>query len=214
MTSPKIHKALEGYFKKSIRNVTKAPPRQKYDSIIEFEDGTSYKIQNKKIIGLGGRGDSFDRRHISDTFNNRFIRKYFTKLSLCRPSPRKTSMTCGQKKDFIKLCNDNPKDIKQYLLKTFIGKKNNKNDYWCIMKTNKEFSKVDLFIIDSVHFHTFLEDSISIDIKLKENGTCLHISPNIALQRKGGTNTDRAPNDIQAKLKITQNILDLCTRIL
>ena len=214
MTNPEIKKALEVYFDKSIREIRPAPSRHKYDSVIDFEDGTSIRIQNKKIIGLGGRGDSFDRRHISHTFKNRFIKKYFTKLALIRPSSRKTSMSPEQKKDFIRLCNTNLKDIKQYLHKTLIGNGDNKNDYWVIMKTDKEFVKMELFIIDTITLYTFLEKSISINIKLKENGTCLHISPNISLQRKGGTHTDHAPNHIQAKLKITQNILDLCAHIL
>lgn len=48
----------------------------------------------------------------------------------------------------------------------------------------------------------------------KEIGTCLHLSPNISLQRKGGTNTDKSPNHIQGKIKITQEILNLCNKLL
>ena len=61
---------------------------------------------------------------------------------------------------------------------------------------------------------TFLEKSIHIDIKLKKNGTCLHISKYVYLQRKGGGNTDHAPNQIQAKLKVTECLLDMCDQIL
>jgi hypothetical protein len=60
----------------------------------------------------------------------------------------------------------------------------------------------------------FLKDTIKIDIKLKKNGTCLHLSPHIALQRKGGSGTDHSPNHIQAKLKCTKEMIALCEKIL
>ena len=212
-TSPIIKTYLEKYFKKSIKNIEKAPHGEKSDNIINFEDESKCNIQNKKILNLGGRGDSFDRRHIANTFNNRFIRKSLTLLTLSRPTKRSTYMTEAQKKDFVLLCNNNLEDIKQYIKKTLIGEKN-KNDYWCIMKTDKKFLKIDLYIINSETFYKFIEKSISINIILKNNGTCLHLSKYIALQRKGGGNTDRAPNHIQAKLKITQDLLDIFERIL
>ena len=102
-------------------------------------------------------------------------------------------MTEAQKKDFVLLCNNNLQDIKQYIKKTLVGEKN-KNDYWCIMKTDKKFSTINLYIIKTETFYNFIEKSISISIKLKSNGTCLHLSEYIALQRKGGGNTDHAPN--------------------
>jgi len=212
-TNDDIKNALETYFKKTILKIIKAPHGFKYDNIIIFDDNTSINIQNKKIISTGGRGDSFDRRHIKNTFNNLFIKKYLTLLTLIRPGKRQTNMTNEQKTDFIKLCNNNLEDMKQYLKKTLIGEIN-KNDYWCIMHTDKNFSKTNLYIIESDKFYKFIEQSINIDIKFKKNGTCLHISPYISLQRKGGGSTDHSPNHIQAKLKITQNILNNFNHIL
>jgi hypothetical protein len=209
-TDVNIINSLENYYKKSIKEIIKAPHGEKYDNIIIFEDGSNYNIQNKKILNLGGRGDSFDRRHIKNTFNNQFIRKYLTLLTLNRPTKRSTYMTESQKKDFVLLCNNNLQDIKQYIKKTLVGK----NDYWCIMKTDKKFSTINLYIIKTETFYNFIEESISISIKLKNNGTCLHLSEYIALQRKGGGNTDHAPNHIQAKLKITKSLLDMCDQIL
>ena len=72
--------------------------KEKYDTIITFNDNTKLKIQNKKIENLGGRGDSFDRMHIKNTFENQFIRKYLTYLSLIRKSKTETFMTNDQKK--------------------------------------------------------------------------------------------------------------------
>jgi hypothetical protein len=82
------------------------------------------------------------------------------------------------------------------------------------MKTDKNFKDINLYMLSSLKLYDFICDSINIDIKFKINGTCLHICPYISLQRKGGGNTDHSPNHIQAKLKITNNILKLCDKIL
>lgn len=212
-TDCNIKLALEIYFGKKIIAFSKIHG-EKYDTTIQFEDNTCSNIQIKKIEKLDGRGDSFDRRHIKDTFQNQFIRKYLTLLTIIRPSKRKTIMTNEQKKDFIKLCNNNIQDIQQYLQKTLLGIENNKNDYWCIMKTDNNFIKKELYIISSYELYNFIQNNIKIDIKLKTNGTCLYLSPYIILQRKGGGKTDHSPNHIQAKFKINQIILNLCEKIL
>jgi hypothetical protein len=205
--------ALENYFGKRIVSLNKVHGK-KYDTQIYFEDGSCVNVQNKKIENLGGRGDSFDRRHIKDTFVNPNIRRYLTLLTLMRKTKTETLMNEHQKLDFIKLCNNNLDDIKQYIKKTLIGEESEMNDYWCIMKTNKEFTMKELFVISSVHMIDFIEQTINIDIKLKKNGTCLHLSPYIALQRKGGGETDHSPNHIQAKFKFTKEVLELCNKIL
>jgi hypothetical protein len=188
--------------------------KEKYDTIITFNDNTKLKIQNNKIENLGGRGDSFDRRYIKNTFENQFIRKYLTYLSLIRKSKTETFMTNDQKEDFINLCNNNLIDIKNYIKKTLLGENVKENNHWCIMKTDKNFNKIEIYVLSSLKLYEFISSSIKIDIKMKKNGTCLHLSPNISLQRKGGGNTDNYPNHIQAKLKITQEILNLCDKIL
>lgn len=205
---------LEKYFGKKIVSLNKIHGK-KYDTKIYFEDGNSINIQNKKIENLGGRGDSFDRRHIKNTFNNQYIRKYLTFLTLIRKNKNETLMNEEQKIDFMKLCNNNLDDITQYIKKTLIGEEETEmNNYWCIMKTNKTFTNMELYIISSNKLFEFIKQTIKIEIKLKKNGTCLHLSPYIALQRKGGGNTDNSPNHIQAKFKITQEIINLCYKLL
>ena len=99
-TDTLIKSALEKYFEKNIISLNKIHGK-KYDTKIYFEDGNFINIQNKKIENLGGRGDSFDRRHIKDTFINPNIRKYLTLLTLIRKSKTETLMTECQKLDFI-----------------------------------------------------------------------------------------------------------------
>jgi hypothetical protein len=212
-TDAAIKTALETYFGKPIISLNKIHGK-KYDTTICFEDNTTVNIQNKKIESLGGRGDSFDRRHIKDTFTNQFIRKYLTLLTLIRKTKTETWMTEDQKRDFIKLCNRHLPDIHEYLKKTILGEGTEVNHYWCIMKTDKTFTNKEIYMVSSETLIGFLKDTIKIDIKLKKNGTCLHLSPYIALQRKGGSETDHSPNHIQAKLKCTKEMIALCEKIL
>lgn len=211
-TDESIKTALEIYFGKKIVSLNSVHGK-KYDTQIVFHDRSKTNIQNKKIERLGGRGDSFDRRHIRDTFQNQFIRKYLTLLTLYRNTKTSTTMSLEQKRDFIQLCNQHLDDIRQYISKTLIGQGDDANHYWCIMKTNKTFSKKEIYIISSDVLANFIDTTIQIDIKMKSNGTCLHLSPYIALQRKGGGNTDHSPNHIQAKFKITEEIIKRCDQI-
>jgi hypothetical protein len=212
-TDETIQTALETYFGKKIVSLNKVHGK-KYDTQLIFQDGSKVNIQNKKIERLGGRGDSFDRRHIRDTFQNQFIRKYLTLLTLYRNTKTSTTMSVEQKRDFIQLCNHHLDDVRQYISKTLIGPEHDANQYWCIMKTNKTFSKKEIYMISSDTLTNFIDQTIHIDIKMKTNGTCLHLSPYIALQRKGGGNTDHSPNHIQAKFKITEEIIKRCDRII
>jgi hypothetical protein len=43
--------------------------------------------------------------------------------------------------------------------------------------------------------------------------TCVHLSPNIYLQRKGGGKTDHSPDDIQMKFRFTKAVEKLYTPI-
>ena len=207
-----LREKLEIYFKKKIQKIDKFH-RKKYDTIITFNDNTELRIQNKKIEDINSRGDSFDRRDIKNTFDNQFIRKYLVHLCLFRPSSRKTNMDRETKKYFIKLCNSNINDIKDFIKKTLIGNEDDRNDYFCIMHTNKIFDNIELYCISSHKLLEYIYKTLKIDISLKDNGTCLHLSPNLYLQRKGGGKTDHSPNDIQSKIKIDDKILNLCDKL-
>jgi hypothetical protein len=209
--------AYTNYFQNHLQKTTVdmcVITKEKYDIRNKFSDGTENGTQLKKVEELGGQGHSFNRGHVSETFDNPHMRRYLVHLSIIRKGKRQTYMTPDQKKDFIALCNRNLEDIKQYLKKTIVGEEGKENQYWSIMKTDREFNNIELYMIETKKFYEYLENRIKIDISLKQNGTCLHLSPDIYLQRKGGEKTDKSPNDIQAKLKIDQNMLNLFQRIL
>lgn len=49
----------------------------------------------------------------------------------------------------------------------------------------------------------------NIHVSVKE--TCVHIGKNIYFQRRGGDKTDKSPNDIQTKFKLTPEIKNIST---
>ena len=210
-TSENIKQKLQLYFQKQIQSIVPANSIRKYDSIINFEDGTKIKIQNKKIKNYHGFGNSFDRRHVCNTFNNQFLRKYLVLLTLVRTTPTRTKMTSNQKKDFKKLCDNNFNDIKQYVRSALIGEGEHSNEYFVIMKTDN-FSNIKIFIIKSEKLFDIITKPMNTYISLRTNGTCLHIGRYMSIQRKG-SKRDRSPNDIQAKLRFKKQLIKRCTKL-
>lgn len=208
-----IRKNLEIYFKKNILQIDKIHGK-KYDTIIQFEDNTRACVQNKKFEHFGGRGDSFDRRAIHKTFDNVIMQENLKLLTCSRPTKTTTSMIESDKISFMKLCEENIGDIRSFITKTLIGEESEKNEYWCFMKTDNLFTDIQLYMVSSEKLLQFIFDSLKIHISTRPNGTCLHLSPYIALQRKGGNTTDHSPDDIQCKLKMTTEMIDICERIL
>ena len=41
------------------------------------------------------------------------------------------------------------------------------------MKTDKNFNKMEIYVLSSLKLYEFICGSIKIDIKMKKNGTCL-----------------------------------------
>jgi hypothetical protein len=208
INNEEIKKKLEMIFKLRIKNILEAPHGKKYDAIIIFIDNTKKNIQIKKYNNLNGRGNSFDRRDINNLFNDKKINNLVNKLIII------CDIHDNEKEDLNQLCNNNKIIIIDYLEKILIGKNENKNDYWCIIKTsdkNNEIQKIEnLHILSSKDLFNYIKNSINCIAKK----TCLHLTNNIYLQKKGNKkNEGKRENDIQAKFKITQEILNLCDKI-
>jgi hypothetical protein len=204
----KVKESLEAFLKNKIKEIKKSKHGKKHDNIIVLEDESEIKIQNKKIVNENGRGNSFNRGKI-DEINHDEIIKNLKKLSYSRPTKTTTSMENEEKKEFIELCNNN-KDI----LKNYITNCLGENNYWCFMKSNDNFDNIELYIISHKELINYLLKNIKISIPLKKTGTCLRLSDNIYLQRKGGGKTDKNPDDLQSKLIIDKNLLSICKKIL
>jgi hypothetical protein len=68
---------------------------------------------------------------------------------------------------------------------------------------------MEIFMISTEKLFDYLKKNIAIRVC----NTCLHLSKNIYLQRKGGGSKDKAPDDIQAKFSINQDIINLCDKV-
>ena len=209
ITDVAIKNALERYFGITVHSITKAPPRLKYDTVIELEDGMSYKIQNKKIVHTGGRGDSFDRRALEKTFVTPAIRDLIKKLSLDK------QILETERSQLATLLNMHIQDdIRQYLRKTLIESSDGQMvDYIVVMLIDQIGDVMTVKNMYILQMSLFLRQIIS-DINIKIARTCVHLTPYIYLQRKGGGKTDHSPDDIQAKLSLTDELLSTFHRII
>ena len=175
---------LENYFKKSIKDF-KCVTRKKYDILITFEDGSFTTIQNKD--GGGGRGWSVDRRNIEKYNDIQFIVLLNTvclKNGIEKPEIIKSIATNAIHKCLL------GEDPPQYFTHTISDKKTGAIISISICEKNT--------LIDFITNEQY-------DMAQPKR-TCVHLSPSIYLQRKGGGKTDSHPDDIQMKLKLTNGI--------
>jgi len=168
------------FFKKKIVKCEKTKAKKKSDHRLTFEDGSSTTIQLKSGTG-GGQGWSFDRRKLMNMPTTESVKELINTVCLLRSGERKTV----------------PND-KALIRRLFLGE--------------EELTKPQHFV------HVILEDgkitSVSactapmfIETLVKNayescnpKRTCVHLTPHIYLQRKGGGTADHSPDDIQAKL--------------
>ena len=187
---PNVRLTLEDYFKKTIK-VFKCVSGKKYDIKITFDDDSIVTIQNKN--GGGGRGWSVDRRNVSkydDKVFNTLLNTVCLKTGEEKPSVSKVIAIDAIKKCLLGEVED---DFPQYFTHTVSDK---------ITKEIKSIS-----ICKASALIDFLSDGSYVNAIPKR--TCVHLSPNIYLQRKGGGKTDSRPNDIQMKLKLTDKLKEI-----
>jgi hypothetical protein len=169
------------YFGKPIKRIEQIKGRFKSDNIIIFEDGTEVNCQVKNGTG-GGRGWSFDRRNINDLPTSSDTKTQLKAVCLREGGNRADTPLDAE---LIKrlLLGDRCDKIPQYFIHTtIVGNK--------IVKIS--ICSMPLFV------SSILKESYE---KCLSKRTCVHLTPRIYLQRKGGGSKDHSPNDIQAKLK-------------
>ncbi len=179
--------ALETYFKKTIKDF-KCVIRKKYDIVTTFEDGSTTTIQNKD--GGGGRGWSVDRRNVAKYNDEPFIVLLNTvclKTGHEKPQISKTIVTDAIVKCLLGETDD---DRPQYFTHTVSN------------KITKEITSIG--ICETSSLFEFVSNGLYENAVPKK--TCVHLSPNIYLQRKGGGKTDSRPDDIQMKFRLTTGL--------
>ena len=183
-----IKQSLELYFNSSIKCLTRIHGK-KYDIIIEFENGTKTKIQNKDGDGKG-RGWSVDRRKV-ESFKDEQLIKLLKTLCL-KQGTEKPVISNNISKNVINMCmlgvieEEYPK-------------------YFTHTKSNKITGNIiSMSICNTDTLITFIHKELYNVMETKR--TCVHLSPNCYLQRKGGGKKDFNPDNIQMKFKFTEEI--------
>lgn len=170
------------YFNKKIVKCKKITGNKKSDILITFDDDSQATIQVKNGNG-GGRGWSFDRRSVNDLPTTNHSIKELTQIVCLKQD--------GERKETV---NDTEM-IKRLLLG---DDERTKPEYF--IHTNVKNGKIESLSVCTVAL--FIEKILEeVYEKCNSKKTCVHLSPLIYLQRKGGGKADHSPNDIQAKLR-------------
>lgn len=207
--------SLEVYFQKPIKTITKMdcrPHPKKSDIKIEFDDGTSCSAQVKNTATstaavaattsskMNGRGFSIDRRDV-DKICAESSELTETLMAVCLGDKTK------ERKTVVKSVGE------QVLFQNILGiEESTKPDYFIKTSSLRETSQIiRLDICPRDVFTGKLVDTLYETAVSKK--TCVHLSPNIYLQRKGGTKGEKRPNQIQTKMRITPDVDSVFTNI-
>ena len=195
-TQENIKKSFELYFNLPIKCLTHIKNRKKSDLKIEFENGTEITIQNKNG-GDCSRGWSVDRRKV-ENFN---CEKLTTLLkTFCLKEGNEKPVICNNiSKNVINMCmlGVNKEEQPKYFTHTKID------------KSTGHITSISICSTDNLM--KFMYKELYTEMLLKK--TCVHLSPNCYLQKKGGGKKDHSPNDIQMKFKFTDSFKKIFTPI-
>lgn len=188
-----IKSSFEAYFGLPIKSLTRVHGK-KYDIIIKFENGTETTLQNKDGDGKG-RGWSVDRRKV-DLFKNDSLATLLK--TLCLKQGTETPIISDTiSKKVIDMCILGETEYPKYFTHTISDKGTGRIISIHICPTDT------LMMVMYGELYKVMEPK----------RTCVHLSPNCYLQRKGGGKTDANPDDIQMKFRFTQAIENLFTPI-
>jgi hypothetical protein len=175
-----VKELLEEYFGEQIKEITLIPKRKKSDIELIFQSGRREKIQNKDGKG-NNRGWSCDRRSVDKYPFNESGKKLLQNVCLKKGTHRPESACPPSIIDDI-IGGTDVETIPTYFTHTVF------NDGKLLY----------LSICPASIFISSLKNELYTNLLPKR--TCVHISPRIYLQRKGGGKTDHSPDDIQLKL--------------
>ena len=195
-TLPSIKLALQEFFQIGIKSIKPAPSRKKTDIIIVFDDDTSVNIQNKN--GMNARGFSIDRRRVG----------LLTKIPDCETLLRNVCLKEGDDRPLVDI-----EESRSILKRAVLGSEGiYRPDFFTHTVVSSEGEIVHLSICCVEDFMEKLEGELYEQMVPKK--TCVHLSPSIYLQRKGGGSADHAPNDIQIKWKQGTIVKDIFTGLI
>lgn len=193
-TQPNVKVALETYFKKPIASISQIPGRKKADNRISFADGTEVLVQNKNGK-VEGRGHSVDRRKATLLTDHAELHTLLTGVCNKKEGDKKVTVTGSVRlgkaisEECVNLC----------LLGTDAA---TRPAYF--LHTNLDLSGsviTHLAIVGTADFMGAVVANLFPEMDVKR--TCVHMSPHLYFQRKGGGKADHAPDDIQLKMRFS-----------
>lgn len=185
-----VRKRLETYFKKPISTIGLIPGRKKSDVLVTFVDGTTCRIQNKDGQG-NNRGWSTDRRAVSKMPLDDAGKLLLNVVCLKQPGER-IEADCPPTLIRNLLFGTDLEYVPEYFTHSVFDKESGELLHLRISPATR--------VLDAL-------TSIAYP-KLVAKRTCVHISPLMYLQRKGGGKSDSAPDDIQLKLKTLPDVME------
>ena len=193
-----VKKSLELYLNKSIKCLTLIHSK-KSDMVIDFTDGHTTRVQNKDGDGKG-RGFSVDRRKVEE-FSNEPLTTLLKTMCL-KQGTEKPIVLSDVSKNVITMCINgiDEKYAPEYFTHTTSDKTTGQIISMSICPTEKLVS----FLNSEVY---------PVMDTMPPKRTCVHLSPNCYLQRKGGGKKDHAPDHIQMKIVFTEALETLFTPI-
>ena len=189
-----VQTALEIYFGKAIKSRFRIHGK-KGDVQIEFVNGTKVILQNKDGNGKG-RGWSVDRRSVEGYEPE------------CKPLLKTLCLKQGTERPVVGAVIS-----KQVIHRGVMGT----DEIYCphyfthTMLDKVTGKIVSLSICPTEKLMNCLYSELYSEMVPKR--TCVHLSPNIYLQRKGGGKKDHSPDDIQMKFRFTESVEKLYTLI-
>jgi len=194
-TLPAVAAAFATYFTKPVKAVVKAPHGKKTDVIVQFTDGTNTRIQNKN--GNNQRGFSVDRRDGADLTTSETCRSLIDTVCLKRggPAAHRPSVSSITSLQMVDTC--------------FLGDDTDWAPDYITHTQMKDGTLQHMAICSMPEFVKALKAEIYAEVVPKR--TCVHLSPSIYLQRKGGGKTDKKPDQIQTKWKQGASVEKLFT---
>jgi hypothetical protein len=181
-----LDKLGDQYFKRKIVTCEKLN-KKKSDHRLTFEDGTTTTIQLKSGPG-GAQGWSFDRRKLVN-------------MPISEPFKELLNVVClksGGERTIVS--ND-----KSLLTRLFLGEEETSKPEHFVHVIVKDGTITSLSVCHTPLFIDTLARDMYENCEAKR--TCVHLTPLIFLQRKGGGKKDHSPDDIQAKLRGMPNCM-------
>ena len=193
-----VRAALSAFFRKTLVTIQKIPSKphpKKSDLLLTFADGSTFTAQNKDGDG-GGRGHSYDRRAVS----------------LVAPASAELTETLRSvclKDKTLKRCESSKPVSIDVVTRNILGLEDEFKPAFFLHTTTSNGVITALSICPATTFMSKLAGDLYEQANPKR--TCVHLSPNIYLQRKGGGKSDAHPDDIQMKVRFTDDIAAVFT---